>query len=179
MDDVPRLKVSVQKMLISEAILYDAFTKLGYPQPKEAEIQGITDFVRGKDVLICLPTGEGKSLCFVSLPLVFDYIYSHSSGNLAVSDKMHSVVIVVTPLKALMKDQVAKYSNTSLQCAFIGEDQSEEVNKQVSNGDYQIVYTTPETLLCVLRWREVFRSAHYQKNIVGLIVDEAHCIEQW
>ena len=46
-------------------------------------------------------------------------------------------------------------------------------------GDFQLVYMSPESLLCVLQWREMFRSKIYQKNLVAAIVDEVHCVEKW
>jgi ATP-dependent DNA helicase RecQ len=73
---------------------------------------------------------------------------------------------------------VAKYSNMGLKCAFLGQN-NPVVNEGVVNGAYKIIYTTLETFLNVLKWREVFRSTYYQTNLIGIVVDEAHCIEQW
>ena len=60
-----------------------SFRKLGYDQPTYEQAQAVCEFARGKNVLVILPMGGGKSLCFVALPLVFDYLkqaYSPSEG---------------------------------------------------------------------------------------------------
>ena len=46
-------------------------------------------------------------------------------------------------------------------------------------GEYQIIFLSPEVLLTELRWREMLRTEVYQNNLVGVIVDEAHCVETW
>ena len=66
---------------------------LGYPS---VQLQVISEFVKGRDVFAVLPTGYGKSLCYALLPLVFD----------ALSGSEDSIVIVMTPLLAIIKDQV-------------------------------------------------------------------------
>ena len=42
-----------------------------------------------------------------------------------------------------------------------------------------MIYMSPESLLCVLKWREMFRSTVYQNNLIAIVVDEAHCVEKW
>ena len=69
---------------------------LGYQILKEEQLEVMVRFIRGEDVFAVLPTGFGKSLCYACLPGVFDALYS-SSG---------SVVVVVSPLTAIIKDQV-------------------------------------------------------------------------
>lgn len=49
----------------------------------------------------------------------------------------------------------------------------------VAAGHYQLVYLSLESLLCVLHWREMFRSAAYQRNFIAVVIDEAHCVEKW
>lgn len=93
---------------------------------------------------------------------------------------MPSIVIVVSPLISLMKDQVYKFASRGLTCAYVGEDQMDSsVKVGVIDGKYQLVYLSPESLLCVLQWREMLRSDVYQRNLVAVIVDEAHCVEKW
>ena len=90
------------------------------------------------------------------------------------------IVVVVSPLTALMVDQVAMFKNRGLQAAFVGKEQTDErIRQQVEKGVFSLVFMSPESLLKVLRWREMFRSKIYQDNLVGLIVDEAHCVEKW
>ena len=67
-----------------------------------------------------------------------------------------------------------------LKCAFVGDEQHDvSVKDGVVSGGYQLVYISPESLLRVLRWREMFRSAVYQEHLVALAVDEAHLVEKW
>ena len=150
-----------------------------------------------------LPTGSGKSLCYAALPLVFDEIRLYSFG-----EAEHSVVVCVSPLAALMLDQVASFSKRGLLTAHVGKNQTDlQVNNdieegkyqlvymspeslllnltwnqtdlQVNNeGKYQLVYVSPESLLLNLTWREMFRSRVYSDNLAGLIVDEAHLVEK-
>ena len=71
-------------------------TSLGYQTLKDEQLEVMVRFIRGEDVFAVLPTGFGKSLCYACLPGVFDALYS-SSG---------SVVVVISPLTAIIKDQV-------------------------------------------------------------------------
>ena len=79
-----------------DAAILRASTKLGYSSLRENQLKAIKSFLEGNDVFVILPTGSGKSLCFWLLPFAFDYLY----------ERVDSIVIVVSPLIALMKDQV-------------------------------------------------------------------------
>ncbi len=68
---IPRLNTYVFEDVISSSVR-DAFTSLGYRSPTEDQMLVVVDFVAGLDVFAVLPTGSGKSLCFVALPFVFD-----------------------------------------------------------------------------------------------------------
>ena len=76
-----------------------AAASLGYSALKDKQVEIITSVLEGKDVFGILPTGYGKTLCFTALPAAFDLVLGKESG--------HSIVIVVSPLKALMEDQVS------------------------------------------------------------------------
>ena len=86
---------SIEKAVQRSAI------QLGYTTVKDHQISVITSFVRGEDVFAVLPTGYGKSLCYALLPLVFDALADHKAPS--------SIVIVVSPLLAIMKDQVSLF----------------------------------------------------------------------
>ena len=66
---VPRLQASLEASSIKKAI-EEAFVQLGYQKPTSSQEYAITEFVLGHDVFVCLPTGEGKSLCYSTLSLV-------------------------------------------------------------------------------------------------------------
>ena len=129
-------------------------------------------FVRGKDVLVCLPTGTGKSSCYASLPYVFDMLRNK------ISEEQHSsIAVVVPPLSSLMQDQVKIYNAKELKAAFVRQDQKNDAIKaDIVNGHYSLVYISPESMLTVLKYREMFRSSVYQQNLICLAIDEIHCI---
>ena len=83
----------------------DAATSLGITTLKTEQQEAIRQFVLGRDVFVSLPTGYGKSVCYFPLPFVFD--------RLRRAEKK-SMVVVVSPLVALMKDQVAQCSSCGL-----------------------------------------------------------------
>ena len=97
---VPRLKTTFSYSTVRLAVL-EAVQKMGDNQPTPDQFQAIEAFLRGKDILICLPTGSGKSVCFACLPHVFDVLRSYLSETLH-----QSIVVVVSPLSSLMQDQV-------------------------------------------------------------------------
>ena len=90
-----RPKMTSEKK-IQEAVAHAALA-LGYPSLREKQVEVVESFVRGNDVFGVLPTGYGKSLCYGCLPATFDYL---SPGKDA------SIVVVVSPLVAIMTDQV-------------------------------------------------------------------------
>ena len=81
-----------------ERALRKATERLGYKEMKPEQEELVKEFISGRDVFGILPTGFGKSLCYGCLPLVFDEL-------LGTENK--SIVVVVTPLKAIMHDQVS------------------------------------------------------------------------
>ena len=80
-----------------ETAVSEAAPKLGYDSLKPEQFSAIVEFVKGRDVFVILPTGFGKSLCYASLPLVYDIVQKPEEP---------SIVIVVTPLISIMEDQV-------------------------------------------------------------------------
>ena len=88
-----------------DAAIVSSMKKLGYMKLKDEQHKIVCSFISGRDVFGVLPTGFGKSLCYACLPLIFDKI----------EPDLKSIIIVVTPLTAIMKDQVSfcKYNNNS------------------------------------------------------------------
>ena len=117
--------------LSSEATLKAAILKaaiaLGYKELKDKQKESIMEFAKGSDVFVSLPTGYGKSLCYVILPSVFD--------ELRKSDKK-SIVLVVSPLIGIMKDQVDSITAMGLSAIHISDRQfiSTTVKQSVKNG---------------------------------------------
>ena len=87
-----------------------------------------------------------------------------------------SVFVVVSPLVALMNDKISKFEQRGLKCLLLGK--SQVYNTSVVQGEYQLLYLTPECLLQQLSLRELFRSM-YNENLVASVVDEVHYIDTW
>lgn len=132
---------------------YDGF------RPMQAEI--ITAALEGKDVLAIMPTGGGKSICFQVPGLMRD-----------------GITLVVTPLIALMKDQVQNLNDRGVRALAIHAGMSRhEVDLALNNaayGDYKFLYLSPERL-----GTQLFRSYIDVLDVSFIVVDEAHCISQW
>ena len=133
-----------------EAAIAAAFGRLGYSAVKSEQLEAAREFVKGQDVFVSIPTGSGKSLCYGCLPLVYDSLRSKTRGS-------KSIVVVVSPLKALMLDQVRAFCAKGLESAYVsGEDEGGAVARGVENGDYPLVFMSPEALVSSCRWRETF-----------------------
>ena len=151
-----------------EAIITLTVKRMGYSTLKERQKQAIFSFVNGRDVFVVLPTGFGKSLCYGCLPLVFDTLRKHEG----------SVVIVVSPLVALMKDQVDFFSSKGL-TAVKADGCCKESYRDIVGGKYQLVFISPEAILSHQKWRRLLLLEVYQRNLVALVIDEAHCMRNW
>ena len=85
----------------------NAAQSLGYTELKDKQLEVIVNLLLGNDVFATLPTGYGKSLCYACLPKAFDTILKTEG----------SIIVVVTPLVAIIKDQVCVYLSVSV-CVF-------------------------------------------------------------
>ena len=132
---------------------YDSF------RPKQEEI--VLSALDGDDVLAILPTGGGKSVCF-QVPAMM----------------REGIAIVVTPLIALMKDQVQNLNDKGIKALCVNAGMSRrEVDLTLNNaayGDFKFLYVSPERLGTTL-----FRRYVQEMNVSFIVVDEAHCISQW
>ena len=144
-----------------------AAANLGYVSLKPEQESVIVSFMEGNDVFVSLPTGYGKSLCYAALPYAFDQLRATSKP---------SIVIVVSPLIALMKDQVSGYSAKGLKVGCITGESSSEDRSQAVKGNFQLIFFSPESLLSGRRWRELLQ---VEPDVVAFIVDEAHCVKKW
>ena len=86
----------------------------------------------------------------------------------------------ISPLTSLMMDQRAKYTPRGLQADFVGEEQTDSCCKErVLKGRVQLVYISPESAICNPMYRDMFLSPAYKKQLVALVIDEAHCVKTW
>ena len=94
---IERKMATQVKQLNPESAIRKAALKLGYDFVKAEQLKVVVSVLRGQDVFAVLPTGYGKSFCFSVLPFVHDQLFPDSEA---------SIVLVITPLTAIMKDQV-------------------------------------------------------------------------
>lgn len=149
------------------ALLQKIACQLGYESLKPEQELAVSYFIGGNDVFVSLPTGYGKSLCFAILPAVFDALKGAEKA---------SIVLVISPLIAIISDQVASFCARGITAAFAGD---KSVRSAIKRGEYQLVFISPESLFCSFEWRQVLCSDVYVSNLVGVVVDEAHCIKKW
>ena len=100
--------------------LAEVVKKLGYHKLKGKQEEVMLAFVNSKDVFVSLPTGSGKSICYAVLPWLFDSLHSHQK---------ESLIIVISPLISLMKDQVRSLQKMNLTAVCISVVEGRKVLK--------------------------------------------------
>lgn len=141
------------KLALKSYFGYDEF------RPQQAEI--IATMMDGRDTIVLMPTGGGKSLCFQIPALIMD-----------------GICVVVSPLIALMKDQVEGLKANGVRAAFINSSMSATENQHVESlamrGELDLLYVSPEKMLS-----SEFFSLLNNLKVCLFAIDEAHCISQW
>ena len=121
----------------------------------------IDHILKGKDALVVLPTGGGKSLCYQLPALIFD-----------------GMTVVVSPLISLMQDQVMQLQNRDIRAAFLNStlsySEQKTIMQQVKQGKIKLLYVAPETLV-----RPEILLMLDESDVACLAIDEAHCISEW
>eukprot|EP00731_Ephydatia_muelleri_P002966 Em0001g2966a len=145
---------------------------LGYSSLKEHQIEVVLAVAGGRDVFAVLPTGYGKSLCYACLPGLFDSMLDpHVHAR--------SIVVVLTPLTAIIQDQVASFSSRGLETGYITSTADAAMIEKVVNGRCQLVFFTPEALLESRKWSRLLQSEEYSTRVKVLVIDEAHTVKKW
>ena len=88
-------------------------------------------------------------------------------------------MVVISPLKSLMKDQVNFLGTIGIPAIAIEGDDDPKIIQQIKNGYYIIAYCSPECMLSIETWRALFDDATFREMLIGVAIDEAHCITQW
>ena len=149
---------------------------------KPKQVQCLEAIYSGRDVVAVLPTGYGKSLIFDLLPSLF--FEKLNSQRLVPSSSFRPVVIVVSPLNALIKDQIRRSSEGSFKATCLnakmksdshdlGLDASDAKYTPLKEAKYVMVFTHSEAFVSCKDGMELFQSPPYQRAVKAVIVDEA------
>jgi len=148
----------INKEELAQQVLRDTF---GYQQFRPGQQTIINAAISGRDCLVVMPTGGGKSLCYQIPALVMD-----------------GLTLVVSPLISLMKDQVDQLMAAGVEAGCLNSTQTREQQMEVMagcrTGRIKMLYIAPERLMM-----GDFMEQLQQWNPAMLAVDEAHCISQW
>lgn len=133
----------------------------GYSSFRAPQEEIILSVIRGKDTLALLPTGGGKSLCYQLPALVLE-----------------GVCLVVSPLLALIKDQVTQLKSIGVEAEYLSseldENEQEEIYARAAEGVTKLLYVSPERLS-----NSMFLQKITNIHISFIAVDEVHCISEW
>ena len=139
--------------------------KLEEFRPKQKE--AIEAIISGKDCLILLPTGSGKTVCY-AIPALL----------------LPGVTIVITPLLSLLSDQVNKLRQKGINACFVRSSMTNEEKESVfhalsqSDVQYKLFYLTPEAVVTE-RMKKQFTEMERNKVLGRFVIDEAHCVDTW
>jgi ATP-dependent DNA helicase RecQ len=133
----------------------------GYRSFRGAQAEIVEHVIAGGNAFVLMPTGGGKSLCYQIPALVRD-----------------GVGVIISPLIALMQDQVDALQQLGIRAAAINSSMTGEsivrTKKQIRNGEIDMVYVAPERLLM-----DDFLELLHQSKVALFAIDEAHCVSQW
>ena len=141
----------------------------GYDAFRGPQAGIVTHVSEGGDALVLMPTGGGKSLCY-QIPA----IVRQRAG--------HGVSIVVSPLIALMHDQVGALLEAGVDAAFLNSsltsDEAQQIERRLLKGEITLLYAAPERLTTP-RFLALLDSLHERGLLSLFAIDEAHCVSQW
>lgn len=140
-------------------------TTFGYSSFRDQQQSIVEHVIAGKDALVLMPTGGGKSLCYQIPALARD-----------------GLAIIVSPLIALMQDQVEALQQLGVQAAFLNSSLSAEDNARITSqalsGEIKILYVAPERLT-VNSFLSLLDEVNAHVGLALFAIDEAHCVSQW
>ncbi|MBP3979448.1 DNA helicase RecQ [Acidovorax sp. JG5] len=150
----------------AHSVLQDVF---GYEQFRGPQQDIVEHVIAGSDALVLMPTGGGKSLCY-QVPA----IVRQQQGR--------GVTIVISPLIALMHDQVGALHEAGVDAAFLNStlsyDEAQDVELRLQTGDITLLYAAPERLNTP-RFLGLLDSLYQGGHLSLFAIDEAHCVSQW
>ena len=148
------------------SILQEVFGYAHFRGPQQAIVDHL---IAGNDALVLMPTGGGKSLCY-QIPAI------------ARQQQGQGVTIVVSPLIALMHDQVGALHEAGVAAAFLNStlsgEQANAVENQLQRGEITLLYAAPERVTTE-RFLNLLDRLHGRGQLALFAIDEAHCVSQW
>ncbi|MGA0572940.1 DNA helicase RecQ [Variovorax sp. VNK109] len=155
------LKSASPQSILQEVFGYDHFRG-----PQQAIVEHV---IGGGDALVLMPTGGGKSLCY-QIPAI------------ARQRLGQGITVVVSPLIALMHDQVGALHEAGVEAAFLNStldsDEAWRVEQRLSRGDITLLYAAPERVTTP-RFLGLLDKLHERGQLALFAIDEAHCVSQW
>ena len=150
------------ELLEAREVLTEVF---GYPDFRPGQADAVAAVLSGRDAVVLLPTGSGKSICYQVPALVF-------------RRRQAGTTLVVSPLIALMNDQVAALEGYGVQAAALhSHRQSSQQHASIEafeRGELDLLYVSPERSAS-----QNFRGSLQRATVALLAIDEAHCVSQW
>ena len=154
-------------------------SKLGKPELvlKEEQKLAMFSLFSGSDVFVWLPTGFRKSICFQTLPFMFDCIVKEEV-------KKRSLLIVVAPLVALMVDQAKSLQDSGVRAVIVSSGGRENwipeslLATEETLMSASLAFCSPEPLVQD-KWRDILEKPSLSDRVCAIVVDECHCISKW
>jgi ATP-dependent DNA helicase RecQ len=157
---------SADSTAVPERILREVFGYERFRGPQQAIVDHVT---AGGDALVLMPTGGGKSLCY-QIPA----IARHREGK--------GVTVVVSPLIALMHDQVGALHEAGVDAAFLNSTldwgETQDVERRLMRGEITLLYAAPERVTTP-RFLSQLDTLNERGKLALFAIDEAHCVSQW
>lgn len=149
-------------MTTAQQLLKNIFGYAAFRHQQQAIVEHV---ISGQDALVLMPTGGGKSLCY-QIPAL----------------ARPGLAIVVSPLIALMQDQVEALQQLGVEAAYLNSSLSSEDNQRITqqalSGVLKLLYVAPERLMAA-SFLALLDSVHQQIGLALFAIDEAHCVSQW
>ena len=137
----------------------------GYDEFRQGQRQVIESVLKGRDALVVMPTGGGKSLCY-QLPAMLRL----------------GLTVVVSPLIALMKDQVDGLRDNGISAAFLNStlslDEIRSQERSIRTGEIKLLYVAPERLVSP-SFQQFLAELSQSIGLAAFAIDEAHCVSEW
>ncbi|XP_053376549.1 uncharacterized protein LOC128547568 [Mercenaria mercenaria] len=130
---------------------------------KDEQLMITHSIAKGRNCLGFLPTGFGKTLCFVIN---------------AITTTSDPLPLIISPLLSLMENQIVALKEWTFTCARISADATTEDRTRISNGEFDFVFSSPESILRPV-WRKMFLTDTWQRRMSCITFDEAHCLSEW